>query len=90
MLTRRTLAPALALLCAAALSGCARERAPEVGYVLLDGQKASSQQWAGKVMLVNFWATSCATCVAEMPRIIATHNKFKARGYDTLAVAMSY
>jgi peroxiredoxin len=92
MLNRRTFA-ALALACTAAtaaLSGCARERAPEVSYTLLNGQKVSSQQWAGKVMLVNFWATSCATCVKEMPQIVATHDKFKARGLDTLAVAMSY
>lgn len=90
MLSRRTLAPALALICAAALTGCAREPAPAVNYTLLNGQKASSQQWAGKVMLVNFWATSCATCVKEMPQIVATHDKYKARGLDTLAVAMSY
>lgn len=89
MLNRRALA-ALALACTALLAGCARDRAPEVSYTLLDGQKASSQQWAGKVMLVNFWATSCATCVKEMPQVIATHNKFKGRGFDTLAVAMSY
>jgi len=44
----------------------------------------------GKVVLVNFWATSCAVCVHEMPNIVATHEMFKARGYDTLAVAMSY
>jgi len=30
------------------------------------------------------------TCVAEMPRIVATHDKFNGRGYDTLAVAMQY
>ncbi|MBV8036307.1 peroxiredoxin [Roseateles sp.] len=90
MLSRRALASVLALVCAAALPGCAREQAPDVDYVLLNGQKASSQQWAGKVMLVNFWATSCATCVKEMPQIIATYDKFKARGLDTLAVAMSY
>jgi peroxiredoxin len=72
------------------LAGCAREQAPTVDYVLLNGQKASSKQWAGKVMLVNFWATSCATCVKEMPQIVATHGKFKDRGFDTLAVAMSY
>lgn len=40
--------------------------------------------------MVNFWATSCTTCVAEMPELVATYNKFKDRGYDTLAVAMSY
>ena len=90
MLTRRALAATAALICAAALAGCAREQAPAVDYVLLNGQKASSRDWNGKVMLVNFWATSCATCVKEMPQIVATHDKFKARGLDTVAVAMSY
>ena len=67
-----------------------KPQAPSVDYVLLDGSKLNSAQWAGKVTLVNFWATSCSTCVHEMPQIVATHEKFKARGYDTLAVAMSY
>lgn len=88
MPTRRALAALI--VAAATLAGCAREHAPAVDYVLLNGQKASTQQWAGKVMLVNFWATSCATCVKEMPQIVATHRKFKDRGFDTLAVAMSY
>jgi peroxiredoxin len=92
----RFLAPVLLL---AALAGggllayqslAQRETAPVLSYVLLDGVKVDSSQWQGKVMLVNFWATSCTTCVAEMPEIVATHQKFKARGYDTLAVAMSY
>ncbi len=39
---------------------------------------------------MNFWATSCTTCVAEMPEVIATYNKFKDRGFETVAVAMSY
>ncbi len=82
----------LALLAAGtALVGCdTRDPAPQFNYTLLDGQKGSSQALRGKVLLVNFWATSCVTCVAEMPQIIATHQKFKTRGYDTLAVAMSY
>ncbi|WP_397534382.1 TlpA disulfide reductase family protein [Roseateles sp.] len=67
-----------------------RPSAPVVDYVLLDGSKHVSSQWQGKVMLVNFWATSCATCVLEMPDLMATHEKFKQRGFDTLAVAMSY
>ena len=57
-------------------------------YVLLDGARVASSQWAGKVMLVNFWATSCATCVKGMPQIVATHESSR-RGFDTLAVAMS-
>ena len=64
--------------------------APASTFVLLDGSKRSTEDLKGRVTLVNFWATSCVTCVAEMPKIIATHDKYKARGYDTLAVAMSY
>jgi peroxiredoxin len=63
---------------------------PTVGYTLLDGTQSDTTQWRGKVVLLNFWATSCSICVAEMPRIVATHEKFHARGFETLAVAMSY
>jgi len=66
------------------------EKAPNVAYTLLDGSKSTLDQQRGKVMLVNFWATDCVTCVKEMPNIVSTHEKYKARGYDTLAVAMSY
>jgi peroxiredoxin len=41
-------------------------------------------------VLVNFWATTCDICVKNMPQMIATHNRFSGRGYETLAVAMSY
>ncbi len=64
--------------------------APAVGYTLLDGSNGNIAKLRGKVVLVNFWATSCTTCVAEMPQIVATHERFKQRGYDTLAVSMSY
>ncbi len=70
------------------LNGSAK--APNVGYTLLDGSKSTIDQQRGKVVLVNFWATDCETCVKEMPDIVATHEKYKARGYETLAVAMSY
>jgi len=68
----------------------ARETAPIVAYTLLDGTKSNLERLRGKVVLVNFWATSCTVCVHEMPQIVATHDKFSSRGYETLAVAMSY
>ncbi len=58
--------------------------------ILLDGKPYATEQMKGKVTLVNFWATSCTTCVAEMPEIIATYKKFAPQGFDTVAVAMSY
>jgi peroxiredoxin len=93
--TRRiALALLLALSAAAVLlfqqQASLREKAPAVDYVLLNGASADSSQWAGKVMLVNFWATSCTACVHEMPQLITLHEKFKHRGFDILAVSMSY
>lgn len=70
--------------------GSNTEKAPESTFVLLDGSRISTNDFKGKVTLVNFWATSCTTCVAEMPKVIATYDKFKSKGFDTVAVAMSY
>lgn len=72
------------------LAGCAKDTAPASTFVLLDGSRTTTQDLKGKVTLVNFWATSCTTCVAEMPQIVSTYDKFKSRGYETLAVAMAY
>jgi peroxiredoxin len=65
-------------------------KAPNASYTLLDGSRSDIDSLRGKVVLVNFWATSCTSCVHEMPQIVATHEKFKARGFETLAVAMRY
>jgi peroxiredoxin len=89
-LGRRVWLIACALGLSIAFSGCSADRAPASSFVLLDGSTLTSAQLQGKVSLVNFWATSCTTCVAEMPELVATYNKFKDRGYVTLAVAMSY
>jgi len=73
------------------LGGCsARDAAPASTFVLLDGAKTTTADLKGKVTLVNFWATSCVSCVKEMPALVATYNKYKDRGYETVAVAMSY
>lgn len=82
---------AVALAAAAGMyASNASQPAPDSTFVLLDGSRQASAQLKGKVTLVNFWATSCVTCVAEMPKLVATYNKYKERGFDTLAVAMSY
>jgi peroxiredoxin len=88
---RSLAAVTLCVAAGAGLYGCSgAQAAPESTFVLLDGSKTSTADLKGKVTLVNFWATSCVTCVAEMPKIVSTYNKFQSRGYDTLAVAMKY
>lgn len=84
----RYLAPVLLL---ALLNACSPPAtAPDVSFTTLDGQTSKLSALKGKVVLVNFWATTCTTCVAEMPKLVDTYNKFAPRGFDTIAVAMSY
>jgi thiol-disulfide isomerase/thioredoxin len=75
---------------AAVFLGTGAAAAPQSTFVLLDGSSKTTADLKGRVTLVNFWATSCTTCVAEMPKIIATYDKYQGKGYDTVAVAMSY
>ena len=63
---------------------------PDVYLTTLEGKALTSADLRGKVVLVNFWATTCSVCVHEMPRIVETWNTFAPRGFDTVAVAMSY
>jgi peroxiredoxin len=89
-LTRRALL-ASSIVLAAGLGGCSSsEPAPPSTFVLLDGSKSTTADLKGKVTLVNFWATTCVSCVKEMPELAATYNKFKDRGFETVAVAMCY
>lgn len=64
--------------------------APDVTFITLAGEKVTSQSLRGKVVMVNFWATSCVTCVKEMPQMVDTYNKFKGQGLEFIAIAMKY
>ncbi len=64
--------------------------APDVRFVTLSGRNLSTADLRGKVVLVNFWATSCVACVEEMPKMVEAWTKFAPRGYEMVAVAMSY
>ncbi|MGA0582368.1 MAG: peroxiredoxin family protein [Castellaniella sp.] len=66
------------------------QAAPDVAFTDLNGRTVTMQDLRGKVVLVKFWATSCTTCVAQMPDTIRHYQELKARGFDTIGVAMQY
>jgi len=64
--------------------------APEVTFTALDGSRITTEQLRGKVVLVKFWATSCVTCIQQMPDMIRIYDELAPKGYEAIAVAMQY
>ena len=54
----------------------------------LEDHDVSLSQFKGKVVLVNFWATWCGPCRIEIPWLVELQNKYAARGFTVLGVAM--
>src|SRR5450830_1926270 len=85
--SRSWIKPAIAAALLLAVGGIAyatfanKVAAPQVSYTTITGEKLSTDSLRGKVVMVNFWATSCTTCVKEMPQMVETYNKFKGRGH---------
>jgi thiol-disulfide isomerase/thioredoxin len=82
---------ALGALAAGAYAGWSRPVAPaDVNFIGVLGDRFTMSSLKGKVVLVNFWATSCTVCVSEMPKMVETFEKYRGQGLETVAVAMPY
>jgi len=69
-------------------AAAAAKSAPEVTLKDLDGKDLSLAQYKGKVVLVNFWATWCEPCQVEIPWLIEMQQKYAAKGFTVLGIAM--
>lgn len=62
--------------------------APDFTLPALDGRNVSLSEFLGKkVILIDFWATTCQPCLVEMPHVVALYEKYKDKGFVVIAVA---
>lgn len=73
-----------------ASSGANGSAAPEAAVMIpnVDGSTVNIDQYKGKVVLVNFWATWCEPCKTEIPWLIEFNHKYGPKGLVILGVAM--
>jgi thiol-disulfide isomerase/thioredoxin len=61
---------------------------PDFNEKDLNGQPLSVSALKGKVVLVDFWATWCGPCVAELPNVIAAYQKYHGKGFEIVGVSL--
>src|SRR4051812_43899527 len=57
-------------------------------YPDLEGKTRTLAEWAGKVLLCNFWATWCEPCREEIPMLVNLRTKYVAKGVEFVGISV--
>lgn len=89
---RNRIAFALTLMaCMVAPAHASTDRLPDdLVFTVVDGRTLSAQALRGQPLLIVFWASTCAPCIAEMPELSELYKELHPRGLELIALAMPY
>jgi len=60
----------------------------DIRFTALDGREVDLAKLKDKVVLVEFWSTTCGPCIGEMPRVKAAYEKLHQRGFEVIAISL--
>ncbi len=88
----RTLLPVLFFIAVLAplSSGFAQTKAPNFSLTTADNNVIEMNKLAGKVVVVNFWATWCRPCIMEMPGFSEVYEKYRSSGLEIIGVSLDH
>ncbi len=72
----------------AVLAAAPKVRIADLTLKDLNGKRVGLQDYRGQIVVLNFWATWCAPCTQEMPRLVATEREYGSRGVAFIGASL--
>jgi thiol-disulfide isomerase/thioredoxin len=60
----------------------------DIAFTAVDGRKVDLKDLRGKVVLIDFWATWCGPCIAELPNVKKVYSAYRDRGFEVVGIAL--